>query len=118
MYVVGSLSSRHLSQMGCFSRSSSMSDGSRKQPMQARLSAADEGAPPSSAAGGAASSAAGRTAAALASLVPRGLRKGTNIWTTMARRRAQTSSKFCMNHQLIQLVKAVSQLIHFSCLAY
>eukprot|EP00964_Phaeocystis_antarctica_P002920 scaffold1541_cov67-Phaeocystis_antarctica.AAC.10 len=54
--------------------------------MQARLSAADEGAPPSSAAGGAASSAAGRTAAALASLVPRGLRKGTNIWTTIARR--------------------------------
>eukprot|EP00964_Phaeocystis_antarctica_P056675 scaffold33453_cov53-Phaeocystis_antarctica.AAC.2 len=28
-YVVGSFSSRHLSQMGCFSRPSSMSDGSR-----------------------------------------------------------------------------------------
>eukprot|EP00964_Phaeocystis_antarctica_P014272 scaffold7868_cov52-Phaeocystis_antarctica.AAC.2 len=44
--------------MGCFSRPSSMSDGSRKQPMQARLSAAFEGAQPFSAAGGAAAAAA------------------------------------------------------------
>eukprot|EP00964_Phaeocystis_antarctica_P033761 scaffold19146_cov53-Phaeocystis_antarctica.AAC.5 len=45
-----------------------MSDGSRKQPMQARLSAAFEGAPPSSAAEGAAaaSTAGGAAAAALA----------------------------------------------------
>eukprot|EP00964_Phaeocystis_antarctica_P033759 scaffold19146_cov53-Phaeocystis_antarctica.AAC.3 len=56
-YVVGSFSSRHMSQMGCFSRPSPMSDGSRKQPMQARLSATFEGAPPSSAAGGAAAAA-------------------------------------------------------------
>ena len=42
-YVVGSFRSRHLSQIGCFSRSSSMSDGSRAQPMQARLSATGKG---------------------------------------------------------------------------
>eukprot|EP00964_Phaeocystis_antarctica_P114339 scaffold78317_cov55-Phaeocystis_antarctica.AAC.1 len=41
--------------MGCFSRSSSMSDSSLKQPMHARLRATFGGAPPpSSAAGGAA----------------------------------------------------------------
>eukprot|EP00964_Phaeocystis_antarctica_P085142 scaffold53730_cov41-Phaeocystis_antarctica.AAC.1 len=40
--------------MGCFSRPSSMSDGSLRQPMHARLSDAFGGAPPSSAAGGAA----------------------------------------------------------------
>eukprot|EP00964_Phaeocystis_antarctica_P109700 scaffold74140_cov66-Phaeocystis_antarctica.AAC.5 len=45
--------------MGCFSRSSSMSDGSLAQPMQARLSATGKGAAPSLTAGGA-------TAAALA----------------------------------------------------
>ena len=39
--------------MGCFSRPSSISDGSRAQPMQARLSATFEGAPLPSAAGGA-----------------------------------------------------------------
>eukprot|EP00964_Phaeocystis_antarctica_P029776 scaffold16795_cov62-Phaeocystis_antarctica.AAC.3 len=43
--------------MGCFARSSSMSDGSLKQPMQARLSATFEGVPPSAAAGGAAAAA-------------------------------------------------------------
>eukprot|EP00964_Phaeocystis_antarctica_P109696 scaffold74140_cov66-Phaeocystis_antarctica.AAC.1 len=43
-----------MSQIGCFSRPSSMSDGSLAQPMQARLSATFEGAPPSSTAGGAA----------------------------------------------------------------
>eukprot|EP00964_Phaeocystis_antarctica_P083590 scaffold52584_cov63-Phaeocystis_antarctica.AAC.1 len=56
-------------QIGCFSRSSSISEGSRAQPMQARLSAAGEGAPPSSAAGGAAADlSASLSAAALASL--------------------------------------------------
>eukprot|EP00964_Phaeocystis_antarctica_P107788 scaffold72452_cov64-Phaeocystis_antarctica.AAC.2 len=44
--------------MGCFSRSSSISDGSRKQPMQARLSATFDGAPLPSAAGGAAAAVA------------------------------------------------------------
>eukprot|EP00964_Phaeocystis_antarctica_P028421 scaffold16032_cov63-Phaeocystis_antarctica.AAC.1 len=44
--------------MGCFSRSSSMSDGNRKHPMQARLSATFEGAPFSTAAGGGAAAAA------------------------------------------------------------
>eukprot|EP00964_Phaeocystis_antarctica_P096037 scaffold62411_cov59-Phaeocystis_antarctica.AAC.5 len=45
----------------CFSRSSSISNGSRPQPTQARLTAAGEGAPPSSSAGGTRSSAAGCT---------------------------------------------------------
>eukprot|EP00964_Phaeocystis_antarctica_P056369 scaffold33258_cov62-Phaeocystis_antarctica.AAC.3 len=43
--------------MGCFSRSSSMSDGNLAQPMQARLSATGKGAPPWSAACGAAAAA-------------------------------------------------------------
>eukprot|EP00964_Phaeocystis_antarctica_P161078 scaffold133127_cov48-Phaeocystis_antarctica.AAC.2 len=62
--------------MGCFSRSSPMSDGSLRQPMQARLSAAFGGAPPSSAAGGttvgsttADSAAGGAAAAALAASI-------------------------------------------------
>eukprot|EP00964_Phaeocystis_antarctica_P153961 scaffold122436_cov52-Phaeocystis_antarctica.AAC.2 len=60
-YVVSSFSLRHLWHTGCFSRSSSISDGSRPQPTQARLSAAGEGAPPSSAAGGRPSSVADST---------------------------------------------------------
>eukprot|EP00964_Phaeocystis_antarctica_P024605 scaffold13784_cov68-Phaeocystis_antarctica.AAC.1 len=52
--------------MGCFSRSSDMSDGSRKQPMQARLNATGKGAPPSLATGGTRSLAADWAAAALA----------------------------------------------------
>eukprot|EP00964_Phaeocystis_antarctica_P056374 scaffold33258_cov62-Phaeocystis_antarctica.AAC.8 len=57
--------------MGCFSRSSSMSDGSLRQPMQARLSATGKGARPSSAAGDAplSSTAGGAAAAAVAALL-------------------------------------------------
>jgi hypothetical protein len=56
-YVVGSFRSRHLSQIGCFSRPSSMSDGSRAQPMQARLSATGKGVVLLLAAGGGAAAA-------------------------------------------------------------
>eukprot|EP00964_Phaeocystis_antarctica_P117804 scaffold81623_cov60-Phaeocystis_antarctica.AAC.5 len=55
-YVVGTLYLTHFGHTGCFSRSSSISDGIRAQPKQARLGASDAfgGAPPSLAAGGAA----------------------------------------------------------------
>eukprot|EP00964_Phaeocystis_antarctica_P146356 scaffold112610_cov66-Phaeocystis_antarctica.AAC.3 len=65
-YVVGTLSLTHLWHTECFSRSSSISDGSRAQPKQARLSAACEGALPSSATDGAATVTAAAAAAAVA----------------------------------------------------
>eukprot|EP00964_Phaeocystis_antarctica_P152022 scaffold119742_cov39-Phaeocystis_antarctica.AAC.1 len=52
-YVVGTLYLTHFGHTGCFSRSSPISDGSRAQPKQARLTATSGGAPPSPAAGGA-----------------------------------------------------------------
>eukprot|EP00964_Phaeocystis_antarctica_P007511 scaffold4072_cov61-Phaeocystis_antarctica.AAC.2 len=66
-YVVGTFCLTHLGHTGCFSRSSSISDGSLAQPKHARLSATFGAAPPLLAAGGTAA-AAGGTVAALASL--------------------------------------------------
>eukprot|EP00964_Phaeocystis_antarctica_P112617 scaffold76746_cov77-Phaeocystis_antarctica.AAC.1 len=53
-YVVGTFSLTQIGQTSCFSRPSSISDGSRAQPKQARLSATGKGAPLTLAEGGAA----------------------------------------------------------------
>ena len=59
-YVVRSFRLRHFGHTSCFSRPSSISDGSLAQPAQARLTTTGEGAP--------AALAAGRAAATMASL--------------------------------------------------
>eukprot|EP00964_Phaeocystis_antarctica_P074760 scaffold46035_cov65-Phaeocystis_antarctica.AAC.2 len=67
-YVVGTFSLTHFGHTGCFTRSSSISDGSLAQPKQARLTASDagKGAPLSPAAGGAAAAAAAAAAGSAA----------------------------------------------------